>query len=868
MRGKMIKMYMVGILVSMCGLKAGEIKPTLMRILQNSSSDTLIDIIIHLKEKPDIYNFPKEAKVQKVIYLKEFARETQRNIMHYLTQHPAEVKDIKSFWIFNGIYCKASPRIIKELCKRENIEYIVEDAPAVFLLDVNPSFFSQDETMSIEWNIYKVNAPAFWEAGITGKDVIIGVLDTGVEQVDALAGKRIGWYDATPDHKPEPIDLVGHGTMVTGVICGGDGFGSFPNDIGMAPGAKFVAVRITADGSYVKLSWIHDAMQYVASLAEINKEPRVVNNSWGVKDEYALEFWDDIITWRNLNIIPVFAIGNDGPNPQSVDAPGNYPTVIGVGATDANDNIASFSSRGPAPNQLPWNNPQYWPRPDWNLIKPDISAPGVHIRSCSKDNPYYEIGSGTSFSAPHVTGFIALLLQINSNLDFYEVYNVLAQYADRPSQGAPYPNNNYGWGRLDGYPGLIFPNVNESNYVFGVGTKYYIKYGVKAEEGLVFSETWLSVNGGGSFPYLLRRFDYFFNPTFKFHQFEWIPEYSHITNHGRIKVISYTSSGGWIGYITNYDFKVIEFPDKWQKVLEIPYGATVNEIAIDPQRPWIMFAAVGDIGVGSNYGIYKSDDWGTTWTRIIPNPQNPEQGIFCIAIDPNNPNIIYAGSRRYVNEPQLFKSINGGITWTGINLGDGTSIIYDIEITSNGKIYACGTKQLPGNPQYIRIYKSIDDGSTWVLKINGFNSSPYKGGVPKIIKSAPSSPEILYVGLSHDNQSAPFHNTTIWRSTDGGENWSDISIYFHNEIRKKFPDVVSLAVDKNDPLTAYVGMNGSSIPNMGVKGMYRVKDKNWEFFDQGIDINKKISAVGITPDGNLVLQTYKQLLIILIILFL
>lgn len=77
---------------------------------------------------------------------------------------------------------------------------------------------------------------------------------------------------------------------------------------------------------------------------------------------------------------------------------------------------------------------------------------------------------------------------------------------------------------------------------------------------------------------------------------------------------------------------------------------------------------------------------------------------FFIEVAPHNSEIIYAGTRRYTNEPQLYKSIDGGTTWTGINLGAEISIIYDIDIAADGTIWVCGTENLPGDYQYIRIY--------------------------------------------------------------------------------------------------------------------------------------------------------------------
>ena len=131
------------------------------------------------------------------------------------------------------------------------------------------------------------------------------------------------------------------------------------------------------------------------------------------------------MNWRNAGIIPVFPIGSSGPGSGTAGTPGNSPIVIGV----SNGPPAT----GPASDQSFWNNPQYWMRPDWNLTKPDISAPGVNVYS-SLPGGSYENMSGTSRASPHVAGAIAIIRQKNPEISIPEVYNLLLDYSDKPSQ--------------------------------------------------------------------------------------------------------------------------------------------------------------------------------------------------------------------------------------------------------------------------------------------------------------------------------------------------------------------------------------------------------------------------------------------------
>ncbi|MEO0276476.1 MAG: S8 family serine peptidase, partial [candidate division WOR-3 bacterium] len=445
-----------------------KIVPSLKEIMQNTGPDEKVAILVHMAEKPDfekIKNLPPKEYVE---YIKNFAENSQRDIINYLkTNFSNKIEGLNPYWIFNGFYVKATKDVIEELAKREDVEYIIEDF-VIQLEEVKPA----DPTiLTPTWNVTKVKADSCWNAGYTGAGVIIGHMDTGVDiNHPALQGKWLSpyWYDPI-NGQPNPYDDNGHGTHTMGTILGGDGNGPFANDIGVAPGAKFVACKICNSGGSCPSSAIHAGFQQIATWRSQGVLIVAASNSWGSTATTSTEFWQDCINWRNVGIFPVFSIGNSGPSPNTAGTPGNFPIVIGVGATDANDNIASFSSRGPAPNQAPWNQTQYWMRPDWNRTKPDISAPGSNVYSSLPGGSYGNM-SGTSMACPHVTGAIAIINQKNSALDVPTIYNLLLDWADKPSQGAPYPNNNYGWGRLNIYQALLhtptptMPNVYLESY--------------------------------------------------------------------------------------------------------------------------------------------------------------------------------------------------------------------------------------------------------------------------------------------------------------------------------------------------------------------------------------------------------------------
>ncbi len=446
---------MVNFILQVMLLANAYLYPALKEQMEKASPEDKIEAIVHLKASPDYEGMKGLSPSLYVDELKRFCENSQREIITNISENFSDkVETLVPYWIFNGFYIKATKDVIEWIAKRDEVDYIVDNYE-IKLQAATPSGEIKDDIKAPTWNISKVKADSCWSMGYDGSGIVVGVMDTGADTSHpAIRGKFLGyWFDAITGYS-NPIDDYGHGTHCTGTILGGDGLGPFSNDIGVAPGARFVSVKIFNSQGSSTVNAIHAGFQKIAEWKGQGVDIKVVSNSWGSTDAASTEYWNDVINWRNLGIVPVFAAGNNGPGSGTINSPGSYPTTIAVGATDNGDNIANFSCRGPAPTGSPWNNTQYWPRSDWNFIKPNISAPGVSVPS-SVPGGSYESWDGTSMATPHVAGAIAILLQKNPNLDFYQIYSILLDNADQPSQGAPYPNNNYGWGRLNVYRALL-----------------------------------------------------------------------------------------------------------------------------------------------------------------------------------------------------------------------------------------------------------------------------------------------------------------------------------------------------------------------------------------------------------------------------
>jgi serine protease AprX len=288
------------------------------------------------------------------------------------------------------------------------------------------------ENPGIEWNISQTRADEVWERGITGQGIVVGGQDTGYDwQHPALRRAYRGnhgpggevdhtynWHDAWSE-ATIPFDDNQHGTHTMGTILGDDGQG---NQIGMAPGARWIGCRNMRRGLGNPASYT-DCMEFFLAPyppggdpftdGDVSMAPHLINNSWGCPD---IEGCDDAVlepaadALRAAGIMMIVSAGNDGPSCETVtEPPARYDSVFSVGATDNQDQITGFSSRGPVPAD---DSPE---EATPVLLKPDIVAPGANVRS-SLPGGGYGTASGTSMAGPHVAGLVALIWSANPEL--------------------------------------------------------------------------------------------------------------------------------------------------------------------------------------------------------------------------------------------------------------------------------------------------------------------------------------------------------------------------------------------------------------------------------------------------------------------
>jgi bacillopeptidase F len=426
---------------------AGGLDPGLAVRLSSLNPGEDLSVVVHLKAQADLTTFRPDQRPAMVAELHRVAEATQPA---FLERFEGKLKAVGRYWIYNGFVCTAGPEVIRDLAAQPEVDYVCENGTAVLA--------GHGETPGIhriEWNLRKVKADSVWrQRGYTGQGVVLGIIDTGVEVTHVVLQphwrSQDGWYDGVAG-STTPNDSNGHGTFAMGIALGAAPADS--DTVGVAIGASFIAAEGISSGGSAQFAWLDSCFQWYARLCSLGRGPAAIINAWGAS-RTETHFWQ---TCRNLQLLGVtnaFSVGGTGPGPGTVTAPGNYPCLLGLGATDNADAVGSFSARGPAPDSFPWDSSAAWLDPLWGTrtpnhhIKPDLVAPGVNIRSSYRNNSFV-VMSGTSWGPPHVAGAIALMKQKNPSLTPAQQWQILTSTCDTFSWGNPYPNQNYGWGRLN-----------------------------------------------------------------------------------------------------------------------------------------------------------------------------------------------------------------------------------------------------------------------------------------------------------------------------------------------------------------------------------------------------------------------------------
>lgn len=469
---------------------AATVAPRIERALLGGGKQ---DFTIELRDKADLSaapSLPWNARGRHVVErLQATAEQSQPRVRDLLARRGLT---FHSYWINNSIIVEDGDLAdLRAITAVPGIARI-GDVPKMDLIKPSPGHAptakgTDDPTLAP--NIAWIGADQAWADGTTGDGIVVGIIDDGVSYThEALRRQYRGTQPnggAVHDYNwrspigsdPEPRSVIGHGTHVTGTVVGDNGAdGDARRRTGVAPGAKWIGcLGLPMDGSEFALPECGQFMLAPTTVTGDNPNPdlrpHVVNNSWGRTmqcDGTADDFYRAIVdAWVAAGIFPVFSAGNSSgcgltepAGLSTVSSPAALPAAFAVGSTGNHDGqYAVHSLWGPSAESSP-GLPTLPDHRGYPTMKPQVVAPGVDIVSTMGETSDYEPMTGTSMSAPHITGLVALMLQAGECLigDYATVGTMLMQTArpiDYASGGTPPPgpNNlpNYatGWGEID-----------------------------------------------------------------------------------------------------------------------------------------------------------------------------------------------------------------------------------------------------------------------------------------------------------------------------------------------------------------------------------------------------------------------------------
>ena len=487
----------------------------LASVLGFAQNEEMTDVVILMKaqynrielcRKADFFATRAERRDYVVKELKAFTEASQHELKGILTELEQQglVSSVHSLWSANALYFSATESVIANLSMRNDIEYISPITRHSLIPEVETAR-TASASREITPNITQVKADQVWALGYTGAGVVVAVVDSGVnyDHLD-LADHLWDGGEEYPHHgydivngDDDPMDDKGHGTHVAGIVCGDGTSGS---QTGVAPDATLMCVKTTAADGFGGAVNIAGGMEWA-----VEHGCDLINLSQGMA---GAEIADKEIFRRtctailDAGIVALVCADNEGntflqmvypiPNnvrvpascpppyldPDQMDNPGPLSCVVAVGAVNYNDAAADFTSQGP----VTWQDTEfgdYTYNPGIGLIRPDVCAPGVNIKSLDYNNVNgYTIMDGTSQATPCVAGIVALMLQKNPELTPAQICQILEETSVKLT---PNKSNITGVGRVDALAAInavpdwdgisestlnvnIFPNPTQDNF--------------------------------------------------------------------------------------------------------------------------------------------------------------------------------------------------------------------------------------------------------------------------------------------------------------------------------------------------------------------------------------------------------------------
>ena len=250
-------------------------------------------------------------------------------------------------------------------------------------------------------------------------------------------------------------------------------------------------------------------------------------------------------------------------------------------------------------------------------------------------------------------------------------------------------------------------------------------------------------------------------------------------------------------------------------------GGRTRAAAGVPSQPNVFY--IGQV----NGGVWKSDDYGRTWTPIFDHEST--QSIGAIAVAPSNPNIIYVASGEGLHRPDLsvgngiYKSADAGKTWIHLGLRDGLQIpALAIDPRDPNRVFAAVLGHPYGPNEERGLFRSTDGGQTWQKAIYKDENTGASD-----VEIDPSNPDVIYASM-WEAREGPWEDGNevngtgggLFKSTDGGNTWHPLTSGLPKDLAQ-----IYVAVAPSDPRRIYATVAIAS----GPLAFYRSDDagENW-----------------------------------------
>ncbi len=367
-------------------------------------------------------------------------------------------------WLSGCIAMELTPSAIEELSDNPLVGQIwLDNQKSETFSTLTPNQMQAPDSRANAWHIAKIGADRAWSAGHTGSGIVVGHLDTGVayDHPD-LAGQmwdggsqypHHGYDTVSDDDDPYDGDTeIYHGTHTAGLIAGN---GTAGTTTGVAPGATIMAIRAIPGYMNDMIEGLQFGLDNGAHLFNLSGGWALGSDNVRATNRYNAELLLSIdVPW-------ICAAGNGDnygghyPVPTDISSPGDCPgpyyhpnggatAVVTVGASLSTNDIWQYSSYGPTQWDLDNTNGDTdyhdypWPS---GLMKPDITAPGGNITSCTGGDGYITY-SGTSMATPLVTAAFCIIWSAEPGLLVPQVCELLENTALDLSQSPASPGRD------------------------------------------------------------------------------------------------------------------------------------------------------------------------------------------------------------------------------------------------------------------------------------------------------------------------------------------------------------------------------------------------------------------------------------------